>query len=156
MVRLPDDGPFKKYSFRMFVGQHLTKTIHMNSSHRALRYNCKYKFLYINFAYYFFIYLYFVHIFLYIFIFVYFSSCMVKTYRHMKAMISEQEGVSPIAGKPVKGTSYISVRNHLVICDHQVTWKELKMHGRKSENFIFESKGSMFSKGKILLEVPVL
>ena len=46
-----------------------------------------------------------------------------KTFRHLKVRVSEHQGVSPRTGKIVKGTLSTSVRDHMLECDHIVTWK---------------------------------
>ena len=69
-----------------------------------------------------------------------------KTYRHIKAHISEHQGVSPITGKRVKGTSSTSVRDHMLDCDHIVTWEDASVIGRESNHCLLETKESLFIK----------
>ena len=47
------------------------------------------------------------------------ASCVGKTDRHMKVRVSEHQGVSTRTGKPVKKTLSTSVRDQMLICDHQ-------------------------------------
>ena len=44
-------------------------------------------------------------------------------FRHLKVRVSEHQGVSPQTGKIVKGTLSTSVRDHMLECDHIVTWE---------------------------------
>ena len=43
-----------------------------------------------------------------------------KTYIHMKVRVLEQQCVPQRIGKPLNGTFSTSVRNHMLICNHQV------------------------------------
>ena len=43
------------------------------------------------------------------------ASYIGKTYRHFKIRVSEDQGVSPRTGKPVKGTLSTSVRDHMLV-----------------------------------------
>ena len=52
----------------------------------------------------------------------------------MKVRISEQQGVSPQTGKRLKGTLSISMRDHMLDCNHVVAWDDFKVLGRKSNH----------------------
>ena len=69
-----------------------------------------------------------------------------KTYRHMKVQVSEYQGLSPRTGKRVKGTLSTSVRDHMLACDHIVTWEDFSIIGRKSNHYLLETKESLFIK----------
>ena len=53
-----------------------------------------------------------------------------KTFRHMKVRVSEHQGLSPRTGKHLKGTLSTSVRDHMLDCNHMVTWDDFKVLGR--------------------------
>ena len=57
-----------------------------------------------------------------------------KTFRHLKVRVSEHQGVSPRTGKILKGTLSTSVRDHILVCDHMVTWDDFKVLGRESNH----------------------
>ena len=69
-----------------------------------------------------------------------------KTYRHFKVRVSEHQGVSPRAGKPVKGTLSTSVRDHMLVCDHKVVHEDFKFLGNESNRYLSELKESFFIK----------
>ena len=74
------------------------------------------------------------------------TSCIGKTYRHFQVRVSENQGVPPRTGKPVKGTLYTSVRDHLLVCDHKVKHEDFKFLGNKSNRCLLELKESLFIK----------
>ena len=69
-----------------------------------------------------------------------------KTYRHMKVRVSEHQGVSPRTGKRIKGTLSTSVRDHMLDCDHRVSWEDFSIIGRGSNHYLLETKESLFIK----------
>ena len=69
-----------------------------------------------------------------------------KTYRHIKVRISEHQGVFPITGKRVKRTLSTSVTDHMLDCDHIVTWEDASIIGRESSYCLLETKESLFIK----------
>ena len=69
-----------------------------------------------------------------------------KTFRHMKVMVSEHQGVSPRTGKHLKGTLSTSVRDHMLDCSHMVAWDNFKVLGRESNHWLLEIKESLFIK----------
>ena len=69
-----------------------------------------------------------------------------KTFRYLKVRVSEHQGVSPRTGKIIKGTLSTSVRDHMVQCDHIVTWDAFKVLGRESNHWPLEFKESLFIK----------
>ena len=64
----------------------------------------------------------------------------------MKVRVSEYQGVSPQTGKIVKGTLSTSVRDHMLECDHIVTWDNFKVLVRESNHWLMEIKESLFIK----------
>ena len=64
-----------------------------------------------------------------------------KTYRHMKALISEHQGVSPRTG-----TLSTSVRDHMLNCNHAVAWEDFSIIGSESNHYLLETKESLFIK----------
>ena len=74
------------------------------------------------------------------------ASCIGKTYRHFKVRVSKHQGVSPRAGKPVKGTLSTSVRDRMLVCDHKVVHEGFKFLGNESKRYLLESKQSLFIK----------
>ena len=60
--------------------------------------------------------------------------------------ISEHQGVSPRTGKIVRDTLSTSVRDHMLECDHTVTWDDFKVMGRESNHWLLEIKESLFIK----------
>ena len=64
----------------------------------------------------------------------------------MKVRISEHQGVSPRTGKIVKDTLSTSVRDHMLECDHTVTWDDFKVMERESNHWLLEIKESLFIK----------
>ena len=69
-----------------------------------------------------------------------------KTYRNFKVRVSKHQCFSPRTGKPVKGTLSISVRGHMLICDHKVVQENLKFVSNESNRHLLESKESLFIK----------
>ena len=55
-----------------------------------------------------------------------------KTFRYLKVRVSEHQGMSPGTGKIVKGTLSTSVHDHMLECDHIVTWDEFKVLGSQT------------------------
>ena len=49
---------------------------------------------------------------------------MLKTYKYVNVIVSKHNCVLPRTQKPIKGTISISVRQYMLICDRQVTWKK--------------------------------
>ena len=74
------------------------------------------------------------------------ASYIGKTFRHMKVRVSEHMGVSPRTGKVVKGTLSTSVRDHMLFCDHKVTWDDFTVLGRESNHYLLDIKESLFIK----------
>ena len=72
------------------------------------------------------------------------ASYIGKTYRHFKVRVSENQGLSPRTGKPVKGTLSTSVRNHMLVCDHKVVHEDFKFLGNESSRYLLELKESLF------------
>ena len=50
----------------------------------------------------------------------------------MKARALEHQGVSPRIGKPVKRNLLTSVRDHILICDHQLAWEDFILASLKN------------------------
>ena len=74
------------------------------------------------------------------------ASCVGKTDRHMKVRVSEHQGVSTRTRKPVKKTLSTSVRDQMLICDHQAAWEGFITLGNMSDKFAWEFKESLFIK----------
>ena len=64
----------------------------------------------------------------------------------MKARVSEQQSIFSRTGKPVKGTLSTSVRNHLLICGHQVASEDFRIFGNECNKSILELKEKLFTK----------
>ena len=64
----------------------------------------------------------------------------------MKVRISEHQGVSPRTEKRVKGTMSTSVRDHMLLCDHIVSYDDFSVLGRESSHYLLETKESLFIK----------
>ena len=58
----------------------------------------------------------------------------------------KHQGVSPQTGKIVKGTLSTSVRDHILECDHIVTWDDFKVMERESNHWLLKIKESLFIK----------
>ena len=69
-----------------------------------------------------------------------------KIFRHLKVRVSEHQGVSPRKGKIIKGTFSNSVRDHMLECDHIVTWDNFKVLERVSNHWLLEIKESLLIK----------
>ena len=52
--------------------------------------------------------------------------------------------LSPKTGKRVKDTLSTSVREHMLDCDHTVDWEDFSIIGRESNNYLLETKESLF------------
>ena len=74
------------------------------------------------------------------------ASYIGKTFRCMKVRVSEHQGVSPQTGKHLKGTLSTSVRDHMLDCNHIVTWDDFKVLGRKSNHWLLQIQESSFIK----------
>ena len=57
-----------------------------------------------------------------------------KILRHLKVRISEHQGVSFRTSKIVKGTFSTSFHDHVLECDHIVTWDDFNVLGRESNH----------------------
>ena len=64
----------------------------------------------------------------------------------MKVRVSEHQRVSQRTGKIVKGTLSTSVCDHMLECDHIVTWDDFKVLWRESNHCLLEIKESLFIK----------
>ena len=64
----------------------------------------------------------------------------------MKVRLSEHKGVSPRTDKRVKGNLSTSVRDHMLDCDHTVSWEDFSIIGRESNHYLLETKESLFTK----------
>ena len=58
-----------------------------------------------------------------------------KIFWHLKVRVSEHQGVSYRTGNIIKGTISTSVRDHMLECDHIVTWDDFKVLGRESNHW---------------------
>ena len=74
------------------------------------------------------------------------ASYIGKTFRHTKVRVSEHQGVSPQTGKHLKGTLSTSVRDHMLDCNHIVTWDDFKVLGRESNHWLLEINETLFIK----------
>ena len=64
------------------------------------------------------------------------ASYIGKTYTHMKVLVSENQAVSPrLFKKLLKGTLSTSIRNHILIYDHQNTWEQVQQISELKESF---------------------
>ena len=68
------------------------------------------------------------------------ASYIGKTFKHMKVMVSEHQGVSPGTGKHLKGTLSTSVRDHMLDCNHVVVWDDFKVLEKESNHWLLEIK----------------
>ena len=64
----------------------------------------------------------------------------------MKIRVSEHQGVSPRAGKRVKGMLSMSVRDHMLNCDNTVAWEDFSIIDRELNHYLLETKESLFIK----------
>ena len=46
----------------------------------------------------------------------------------------------------LKGTLSISVRDHMLDCNHSIAWNDFKVLGRKSNNWLLEAEQSLFKR----------
>ena len=53
---------------------------------------------------------------------------------------------TPGVGKRVKGTLSMSVRDHMLNCDHTVAWEDFAIIGRESNQYLLKTKESLFIK----------
>ena len=74
------------------------------------------------------------------------ASYIGKTYRDFKVRVSEHQGISARTGKPVKGTLFTSVRDHVLVCDHKVVHEDFKFLCNVSNRYLLELKESFFIK----------
>ena len=65
----------------------------------------------------------------------------------MKVRVLEHQGVSPRTGKHLKETLPISVRDHILDCNHMVAWDDFIVLCRESNHWLLEIKESLFIKG---------
>ena len=72
-----------------------------------------------------------------------------KTYRQMKARVSEHQGVCPRTGKRVKGTLSTSVTDHMLDCEHTVVWEDFSIIVRESNHSLLETKENLLIKRDI-------
>ena len=73
------------------------------------------------------------------------ASYIDNTYRNFKGF-HKYQGVHPRTGKPVKGNLSISVRDNLVVCDHNILHEDFKFLGKESNRYLLELKESLFIK----------
>ena len=64
----------------------------------------------------------------------------------MQVRVPEYRGVSQRTGKSVKGTLSISLRDHMLNCEHQVACENFRILWTESNKFILELKESLFTK----------
>ena len=46
----------------------------------------------------------------------------------------------------LNGTLSISVRDHMLDCNHSIAWNDFKVLGRKSNNWLLEAEQSLFKR----------
>ena len=54
---------------------------------------------------------------------------------HVKARVSDHQGISPKTGTPVKSTLLTSVVDNMLISDHQVVWEDFRKLGSESSKY---------------------
>ena len=64
----------------------------------------------------------------------------------MEVWVSEHQGVSSKTGKTIKGTSSMSVRDHMWNCNHVVAWEDFSIISRESNHYLLETKESLLLK----------
>ena len=79
------------------------------------------------------------------------ASYIGKTFRYLKATDSERQGISPRTDKHLKGTFSVSVRDHLLDCNHVVDGDDFKVLGREPNHWLLGIKESLFVKGDFCL-----
>ena len=62
----------------------------------------------------------------------------------MKVRVSEHQ--TSLTGKLVKGTLSLSLKDHILNCDLAVAWKDFSIIGRESNQYLLETKESIFIK----------
>ena len=75
-----------------------------------------------------------------------------KTYRHFKTRASEHAGVSHLTGKRTNSANTSAVKDHMLVCDHQVTFEDFSVLATANNNFKLEIKESLLiSRDKPIL-----
>ena len=69
-----------------------------------------------------------------------------KDVRHMKGRVSEHQGVSLRTRKHTRGIFSTSVRDHMLDCNHLVTWDDFKVLGMESNHWLLDIKESLLIK----------
>ena len=65
----------------------------------------------------------------------------------MKVKVSKRQGISQRIKKgTVKGTLSTSIKDRMLIFDHQVTWEDFRILGSESNKFILELKENWLTK----------
>ena len=64
----------------------------------------------------------------------------------MKVRPSEHQDVSPRRGEQFKSTLSTPVRDHMLDCSHVVAWEDFSIIDRGSNQFLLETKESLFIK----------
>ena len=64
----------------------------------------------------------------------------------MKVQVSEHQSVFPRTGKQVKAMLSVSVRDHMLDCNHTVAWEDFSIIGRESKHYLLEVKERLFIK----------
>jgi Uri superfamily endonuclease len=75
-----------------------------------------------------------------------------KTFRHFKTRASEHAGISHLTGKSVKNNNSTAIKDHMLECDHVVTFQDFSAISTAKNNFHLEIKESLLiSRDKPIL-----
>ena len=72
------------------------------------------------------------------------ASYIGKAFKHTKVGVSKLQGVSSGTGKHLKGTLSISMRDHILDCNHIVAWDDFIVLRRESINWPLEVTDNLF------------
>ena len=74
-----------------------------------------------------------------------YSTNVGESIRHAKRRYSEHLGISVLSGKPLKGQNSTAVRDHILSCKPEASFKDFKIIGRNTTNkYNLRVKESLF------------
>ena len=66
-----------------------------------------------------------------------------KTCQHLKIIIGQYSGVSPLTGKKPKSKTTIAIKDHMIFCDHVVSLEDFKTLVSSNSEFHLNIKESL-------------
>ena len=66
-----------------------------------------------------------------------------RTCRHLNIRVGEHTGVLPLTGKKLKGKTTAAIKNHMLLCNHVVSLKDVKILASSNSEIDLKIKESL-------------